>query len=126
MKKIFSFLIGAIMLIGFNSCKKNLSVTEDNIVGKWEMTAMIVDGHSSPADGQIWELTKDHLVYQYSGYNREKVEAGEWRLESKKLYLDFIPWPMTVAKLTSKTLKLEAYDDEENILMFSYTFDKVK
>ena len=127
MKKIFSLLIGALMLIGLNSCEKDLEVTEANIVGQWEMTSMIVDGVANPAEGNVWELTEDHRVYVYEsldGY--EKVDAGKWALKDKTLYLDFIPWPMVVAELTKSEMELEAYDPDDNILMFSYTFEKVK
>jgi len=125
MKKIFSLLIGAIMLIGLNSCNKDLKVTDANIVGEWAMTAMIVDGMESPANGQVWGFNEDHTMYVSDG-GYQKVDAGEWRLEDKTLYLDFIPFPMLVAKLTSKQMELKAYDEEYDVYMFSYTFDKVK
>ena len=124
MKKFFSLMIGALMLIGLNSCNKDLKVTEANIVGKWSMTAMVVDGNENPANGQVWEFVEDHTMYVSNGSDR--VSAGKWSLEDKMLKLDFIPFPMLVAKLTSKNMELKAYDEEYGVYMFSYTFEKVK
>lgn len=117
-------MIGALMLIGLNSCNKDLKVTEANIVGKWSMTAMVVDGNENPANGQVWEFVEDHTMYVSNGSDR--VSAGKWSLEDKMLKLDFIPFPMLVAKLTSKNMELKAYDEEYGVYMFSYTFEKVK
>lgn len=124
-------MIGALMLIGLNSCNKDLKVTEANIIGKWAMTAMIVDGNENPADGQVWEFVEDHTMYvsnrsEFVFNGSDRVSAGKWSLEDKMLKLDFIPFPMLVAKLTSKNMELKAYDEEYGVYMFSYTFEKVK
>ncbi len=124
MKKFFSLMIGALMLIGLNSCNKDLKVTEANIIGKWAMTAMIVDGNENPANDQVWEFAEDHKMYVSN--SSETVAAGTWSLEDKTLHVDFIRWALTVSKLTSKEMELRAYDPDDNILMFSYTFEKVK
>ena len=53
-------------------------------------------------------------------------ESGANRRRAEELKLDFIPFPMTVSKLTSDEMVLDARDPESKIVMFSYEFEKVK
>jgi hypothetical protein len=121
MKKILSILFGALMLIGFTACEKGLEVTDANIVGKWELVKITVEGESEPG-GQVWELAADHSLYVIA--EGERISAGKWELDGKQLSTRFFPFPATVTKLTEKALTLELKDPYYGQVAAKYEFEK--
>lgn len=124
MKKIFSLLVGALMLIGLNSCEKKVEINEANIMGKWELTTITTGDQEVTGGGQIWELAEGHQLYVY--LDGEKTEAGEWRLDGTQLTTRFFPFPATVSKLTEKNLVLELKEPNSGMVAVKYEFAKVK
>ena len=131
MKKFLFFLMSAALLVGFIACEnkdkadsEDLEITEENIIGKWEMTTIESGGQKVSGGGQVWEFRKNHtmVITDVEGY--EVADAGSWELEDDELNLEFLPIPATVEELTSKKMVLvgRMYGQEA----FKYTFKKKK
>jgi len=125
MKKIVSFLFGALMLIGFTACEKGLEVNDANLTGSWEMTKITSGNQEAPGGGQIWEFTANHELYVYQA-GSEKDYAGEWNLDGKQLTTPFFPFPATVTELTENALVLELREPQSGMVASKYEFEKVK
>lgn len=113
------------MLIGFTSCE---NVTEESIIGKWQLKTILAGGVTVTDDNQIWEFASDHSLYL--SWPEESIEgehpgqySGKWSLEGNKLSTAFWPVPFTVTKLTSTTLVAELSAEGS---LTRYTFIKVK
>lgn len=133
MKKFFLFLMSAALLVGFAACENkdkadnengDLEITEQNIIGKWEMVTIESGGQKTSGGGQVWEFRKNHtmVITDVEGYKVE--DAGSWELEDDELNLEFLPIPTTVEELTTKKMVLVGtmYGHEA----FRYTFKKKK
>lgn len=113
-------MVSCIMLLGFTSCEDTIS--EDSLVGRWEMQKIEAQGTTITEDRQVWRFSKDHIIY-VTPTNGVEEYSGTWVLEGRKLTLEFLPIPVIVKVLNSNNLILEG--DYAGQVVFRYTFKRL-
>lgn len=124
MKKILFVIVTIFTMIGFAGCEQNITVTEANIIGKWQLIS-VQEGNQiytqKDLGDEVWEFTADHKWYQTDVFGLEN--SGSWSLNGNQLTIGYFSSPATVTMSSITTLTLSATHEGDRV---KFSFKKIK
>ena len=119
MKRIFTLIFAALMVLGAVSCDKDKGknkgvniFSESDLIGYWACTKDLDDGTENPS--YSLSVSADHRIFIDD--DGEQFEGG-WAIKKNKLVLsgeDFEGWDVTLKELDGKHFVWDANWGEEN------------
>jgi hypothetical protein len=114
-KSLFTVLLFLVVLFFFNSCKKEESVNQKLLIGKWQLNNSEFYKYNADNTGTTWDVSDSDIT-------EADAQKFNWKLEGSKLIEDH--YLETTGKTFNKTYTITELSESK--LSKKDNFDKVE